>query len=35
MGKEFWTIIEVVEIFHIESGFLRELEEEEIVPFSF
>jgi MerR family transcriptional regulator/heat shock protein HspR len=31
MKKEYWTIREVVEIFEVDEGFLRELEEEEIV----
>ena len=31
MVKEFWTITEVVEVFQVEKGFLRELEDEEIV----
>jgi MerR family transcriptional regulator/heat shock protein HspR len=31
MKKEYWSIREVVEIFDVDEGFLRELEEEEIV----
>jgi len=31
MDKEFWTITEVVEIFHVDERFLDELEEEEII----
>jgi len=31
MGKEFWTVTEVVEIFQIDERFLDELEEEEII----
>jgi MerR family transcriptional regulator/heat shock protein HspR len=31
MVKEFWTVTEVVETFEVETGFLRELEDEEIV----
>jgi MerR family transcriptional regulator/heat shock protein HspR len=31
MAKEFWTITEVVERFHVTERFLSELEEEEIV----
>jgi MerR family transcriptional regulator/heat shock protein HspR len=31
MVKEYWTIHEVLETFAVETSFLRELEEEEIV----
>ena len=31
MAKEFWSVTEVVELFHIDENFLDELEEEEIV----
>ena len=31
MKKEFWTIEEVVEIFEVDEGFLRELEEEDVL----
>ena len=31
MGKEFWTVTEVVEIFQVDERFLDELEEEEII----
>jgi MerR family transcriptional regulator/heat shock protein HspR len=31
MGKEFWTVTEVREIFHIDENFIDELEEEEII----
>jgi MerR family transcriptional regulator/heat shock protein HspR len=31
MGKEYWTITEVVDIFEVEERFLRDLEEEEIL----
>ena len=31
MAKEYWTLEEVMEIFHMEEGILRDLEEEEII----
>ena len=31
MAKELWTVTEVLEFYQIEEGFLRHLEEEEIV----
>ncbi|MBC8418095.1 MAG: MerR family transcriptional regulator [Proteobacteria bacterium] len=31
MAKELWTVTEVLESFQVEEGFLRNLEEEEIV----
>jgi MerR family transcriptional regulator/heat shock protein HspR len=31
MGKEFWSLTEVVEIFQMDERLLRDLEEEEIV----
>ena len=31
MGKEFWTVREVMDIFQVEEGFLIDLEAEEIV----
>ncbi|MEJ2586128.1 MAG: chaperone modulator CbpM [Deltaproteobacteria bacterium] len=31
MGKEFWTVNEVIERFEVEETFLRDLEDEEIV----
>ena len=31
MTKEFWKITEVIELFQIDSGFLDDLEEEEII----
>lgn len=31
MTKDYWTVREVVEIFQMDEGFLRELEEEDIV----
>jgi MerR family transcriptional regulator/heat shock protein HspR len=31
MGKEYWTTTEVIEIFQVETRFLEDLEEEEIV----
>jgi MerR family transcriptional regulator, heat shock protein HspR len=31
MGKEYWTVTEVVKIFHVDERFLHELEEEEII----
>ena len=31
MGKEFWTISEVIEVFQVDEGFLDELEQEEIL----
>ncbi|MFO7985073.1 MAG: chaperone modulator CbpM [Desulfatiglandaceae bacterium] len=31
MGKEFWTVREVIDIFEVEEAFLRDLEAEEIV----
>ncbi|MFP3910719.1 MAG: chaperone modulator CbpM [Desulfobacteraceae bacterium] len=31
MGKEFWTVREVMDIFQVEEGFLMDLEAEEIV----
>jgi MerR family transcriptional regulator/heat shock protein HspR len=31
MGKEFWTVTEVVEIFQVDERFIDELEKEEII----
>jgi MerR family transcriptional regulator/heat shock protein HspR len=31
MEKEFWTVTEIVELFHVDESFLDELEEEEIL----
>jgi MerR family transcriptional regulator/heat shock protein HspR len=31
MDKKYWTVTEVIEIFHIDEGFLTELEEEDII----
>jgi MerR family transcriptional regulator, heat shock protein HspR len=31
MGKEFWTVTEVMEIFEVDEGFLSDLEEEELL----
>ena len=31
MAKEFWSVTEVVKLFHVDENFLDELEEEEIV----
>jgi len=31
MGKEYWTVTEVVEIFEVDERFLDELEQEDIV----
>lgn len=31
MAKEYWTTTEVIEIFQVETRFLRDLEEEEIL----
>jgi MerR family transcriptional regulator/heat shock protein HspR len=31
MGKEFWTVTEVLEVFEVKEEFLLELEEEEVV----
>jgi MerR family transcriptional regulator/heat shock protein HspR len=31
MTKEFWTITEVIERFHIDKSLLNDLEEEEII----
>lgn len=31
MTKELWTVTEIMEVFQVEEGFLRRLEEEEIV----
>jgi len=31
MGKEFWTVTEVVEIFQVDEKFLDQLEQEEII----
>jgi MerR family transcriptional regulator/heat shock protein HspR len=31
MEKEFWTVAEIVELFHVDESFLNELEEEEIL----
>jgi MerR family transcriptional regulator/heat shock protein HspR len=31
MGKEYWTVTEVLELLHMDKKFLDELEEEEII----
>lgn len=31
MGKEYWTVTEVVELFQVEESFLADLEEEEVI----
>jgi len=31
MGKEYWTVTEVVKIFQVDERFLHDLEEEEII----